>query len=364
MNRNEQKILALIERNPYLSQQEMADALGISRPSLANLISGLIKQGRILGRAYVLPEENAILCIGGANVDRKFHLKAPPVHGTSNPATVTRSVGGVARNIAENLGRLGHAVQLVSIAGDDPEWRFIEEVSLPYMDTAMTKTLSQGVTGSYTAVLEPDGEMTLALADMDIYTELTPDYLEPHRSKLMRAKLLAVDLNCPKETIKYLQDLALSSNVPLAVIPVSAPKMDRLGEDLNGVSFLILNRDEAALRLGISIHDQTDWKRAVELLLEQGATTAVVTGGKDGAMVGDKNGVVHFSAIKTEQVEDVTGAGDAFSGGLLHAYLSGHDFHQAVQMGMLNAAKTLASSQTVRPELTEKVLTKELEELK
>lgn len=57
MNRNEQKILALIERDPYLSQQEMADALGISRPSLANLISGLIKQGRILGRAYVLPEE-------------------------------------------------------------------------------------------------------------------------------------------------------------------------------------------------------------------------------------------------------------------------------------------------------------------
>ena len=47
MNRNEQKILALIERDPYLSQQEMADALGISRPSLANLISGLFKQGRI-----------------------------------------------------------------------------------------------------------------------------------------------------------------------------------------------------------------------------------------------------------------------------------------------------------------------------
>ena len=364
MNRNEQKILALIERDPYMSQQEMADALGISRPSLANLISGLIKQGKILGRAYVLPEENTILCIGGANVDRKFHLKAPSVHGTSNPATVTRSVGGVARNIAENLGRLGHTVQLVSIAGDDPEWRFIEEVSSPYMDTAMTKTLSQGATGSYTAVLEPDGEMALALADMDIYTELTPEYLEPHRSMLMRAKLLVVDLNCPKQTIKYLQDLAFSSGLQLAVIPVSAPKMERLGEDLKGVSFLILNRDEAALRLGISIHDETDWKRGVELLLEQGATTAVVTGGKDGAMAGDANGITHFPAIKTAQVEDVTGAGDAFAGGFLHAHLSGHDFHKAVRMGMLNAAKTLASSQTVRPELTETVLTKELEELK
>ena len=364
MNRNEQKILALIERDPYLSQQEMAAELGISRPSLANLISGLIKQGKILGRAYVLPEENAILCIGGANIDRKFHLKAPSVNGTSNPATVTRSVGGVARNIAENLGRLGHSVQLVSVAGDDPEWRFIEEVSSPYMDTAMTKALAQGATGSYTAVLEPDGEMALALADMDIYTELTPEYLEPHRSKLMHAKLLAVDLNCPKETVQYLQGLAASSQVPLAVIPVSAPKMDRLSDDLAGVSFLILNRDEAALRLGISIRNQTDWARAVELLLGQGAKTAVVTGGKEGAMAGDENGVVHFPAIETKHVEDVTGAGDAFSGGLLHAHLAGHDFRKAVQLGMLNAAKTLASSETVRPELNESLLIKELEELK
>lgn len=363
MNRNEQKILALIERDPYLSQQEMADALGLSRPSLANLISGLIKQGKILGRAYVLPEENAILCIGGANIDRKFHLKAASVHGTSNPATVTKSVGGVARNIAENLGRLGHTVQLVSVAGDDPEWRYIEEVSSPYMDTAMTKTFAKSVTGSYTAVLEPDGEMAFALADMDIYTALTPEYLEPHRSKLMRAKLLAVDLNCPKETVRYLQHLASSSQVPLAVIPVSAPKMERLSEDLNGITFLILNRDEAALRLGISIHNQADWRRAVELLLAQGAKTVVVTGGKAGAMAGDRDGVVHFPSIEATHVEDVTGAGDAFTGGLLHAHLAGHDFRKAVQLGMLNAAKTLASSETVRPELNESLLINELEEL-
>ncbi|MFC4711279.1 carbohydrate kinase [Planococcus dechangensis] len=363
MSQKEQQILSLIERNPYMSQQEMADALGISRPSLANLISGLIRQGRIVGRAYVLPEEDAILCIGGANVDRKFHLKASSVPGTSNPATVTRSVGGVARNIAENLGRLGHHVRLVTVAGDDPEWRFIEESSAAFMDTALTKTLVHGVTGSYTAVLEPDGEMTLALADMDIYSELTPAYLEPHRAKLLRAKLLVVDLNCPKETVHYLQSLASSANVPLAVIPVSAPKMDRLGESLIGISWLILNRDEAALRTGQPIRNEVDWENAVKLLLEQGAAAVVVTGGKDGAMAGNGAGVNLFKAIDIQHVEDVTGAGDAFTGGLLHGYLSGYDFTKAVQMGMVNAAKTLGSNRTVRPELNETVLTNEMEEL-
>src|SRR5690606_24733751 len=121
MNRKETEVLALIRKNPYLSQQEMAQILEMSRPSLANLISGLMRQGKIAGRAYVLPEEKTVVCIGGANVDRKFRMEKPAQMGTSNPASVTRSVGGVARNVAENLGRLGHRVKLMSIAGNDPE---------------------------------------------------------------------------------------------------------------------------------------------------------------------------------------------------------------------------------------------------
>lgn len=57
MNEKEKLIFQLIKRNPYLSQQEMAEQLGMSRPALANMISSLIKRGEILGRAYVLPEK-------------------------------------------------------------------------------------------------------------------------------------------------------------------------------------------------------------------------------------------------------------------------------------------------------------------
>ena len=60
-----------------------------------------------------------ILCIGGAVLDRKFRLDGPWLPGTSNPARSSRSFGGVARNICENLARLGVATALVTRVGAD-----------------------------------------------------------------------------------------------------------------------------------------------------------------------------------------------------------------------------------------------------
>lgn len=57
--------------------------------------------------AEAFKETNPIICIGGANLDRKFYAKFDITSETSNPVKSSTSVGGVARNIAENLGRLG-----------------------------------------------------------------------------------------------------------------------------------------------------------------------------------------------------------------------------------------------------------------
>ena len=62
-----------------------------------------------------------ILCIGGAAVDRKFRLAEPPRAATSNPGRGVSSFGGVARNVAENLARLGRRAALISAVGDDAD---------------------------------------------------------------------------------------------------------------------------------------------------------------------------------------------------------------------------------------------------
>lgn len=364
LNEKERAVLDLIRANPYLSQQEMADALGMSRPTLANHISGLIKQGKITGRAYILPEEKEVICIGGANIDRKYHLNEHTQLGTSNPASMTVSVGGVARNIAENLGRLEHQVRLLTVAGNDSDWDVISRVSSSFMDVSDVGQLVGKSTGSYSAVLDPTGELVIALANMEIYDSLNPIYLEEKSRVISNASMIIIDLNCPKESVDYVKNLARQKGNQLVIIPVSSPKMNRMPSDLNGVTWFICNQDEAETYTGITIDNEEDWKKAVQELLKFGAENVVVTAGSRGIMAATSGGEpIRFPAVQNVHVEDVTGAGDAFVSGLLHGHLVEGSFEENVRMGLMNAAKTLESPYTVRPELNRELLKKELEEL-
>lgn len=363
MNQKQMDVLELLKRNPYLSQQEMAETLNISRPALANLISTMMKGGQILGRAYILPEEGTVICIGGANVDRKFRISKKAEMGTSNPASTVSSVGGVARNIAENLGRLGHQAKLLSVAGQDPDWQMIEAASAPYMGLELTKNDAAYTTGSYTAVLEPDGEMILAMADMAVYDQMTPEFIKRSEHALLSAEMLVLDLNCPKDTVEYVRELAKTRGLKLAIIPVSAPKMDRLGEDLSGISWLILNQDEAEKYLSTTIDSRESWEQAATDLIARGAEHVVVTAGSKGVIAAAEGSIKHYESISPAVIVDVTGAGDAFSSGIIHGSLAGEGLDEIVRTGLMNATKTLESNATVRSELSVRQLKNELEEL-
>lgn len=363
MNEKEVTILNMIRKNPFLSQKEMADHLTISRPALANLISGLIKKGEITGRAYILPEENEIHCIGGANVDRKFHLQQPVKLGTSNPSSTNENVGGVARNVGENLGRLGHQVRLFTTLGIDADAKTIEQASQEYMNLQSVEHITNELTGSYSAVIEPSGELVLALANMNVYEQLSVDYLLKHQSTLAQAKLIIIDLNCPKETVMFVKGFAESKGIPLAIVPVSTPKMNRMPKELQGVEWLICNRDEVSTYLNKPVQTTEDSLKAVQSLLDMGVNHIIITAGEEGVYAGSsKEGIHHIPAASTKKILDVTGAGDALVAGVLHGWISDLSFLQAVQAGVVNASKTLESPFTVRKNLTAANLILELEE--
>jgi len=63
--------------------------------------------------------DTEVVVIGGINVDIKSRVDAPLVMATSNPGTTTVTAGGVGRNIAESLARLGVRTSLISAVGDD-----------------------------------------------------------------------------------------------------------------------------------------------------------------------------------------------------------------------------------------------------
>src|SRR5699024_7293745 len=159
-----------------------------SRSTVANIISGLIKKEYVQGKAYVLSDEYPIVCIGAANVDRKFYITNQLIHGTSNPIQSTKSIGGVARNIGENLGRLSQDITLIELF-----------IYLHYVKKIVNKN-----TGSYTALISETGKMEYGFADMEVYDELTPEVLIQNTYILKRAKCIIADLNIPRSSLEFL----------------------------------------------------------------------------------------------------------------------------------------------------------------
>jgi len=64
--------------------------------------------------------EHRVLVVGAAGLDLKVRPRTAEVAlGRSNPGEIRWGWGGVARNMAENLARLGTEVQLITAVGDD-----------------------------------------------------------------------------------------------------------------------------------------------------------------------------------------------------------------------------------------------------
>ncbi|MEN2767102.1 carbohydrate kinase [Ornithinibacillus xuwenensis] len=364
LNENEKRIFELIKKNPFVSQQELANEMDLSRPSIANLISGLVKKGYIHGKAYVVNESNQIICIGGANVDRKFYVKGELQFGTSNPIRSTQSAGGVARNVAENLGRLGMDISLITASGLDAEWSFIEVASSTYMDLNHVIPMPKASTGSYSAVINDTGELILALADMDIYDAITPELLQTRLTGFPQPRCIIADLNLASDALFYLQQFANQRKIPLVFIAVSAPKMSRLPDNLDGLTWLIANREESEAYFNIQMKTEKEWENGLQKWLDLGVQNVVVTNGKEGSMIGNKEEGIHFMpALAIQDIQDVTGAGDAFTAAVIHTWLEGRGLKEIAKAGAVNAAKTVQTKYTVRQNLSSLQLQKDMEEI-
>jgi pseudouridine kinase len=351
------RLLDLIKANPFVSQQELAEQLHLSRSAVAGHIAALIRERRLLGRAYVLPQRRTILCIGAANLDRKLRTLAKLAPATSNPASQSESFGGVARNVAENLARLGADVGLITALGADTAGAaLLAHAESLGIDMRGVVRFDDAATGTYTAVLDHDGEMAVALADMALYDRITPEVMATRQPQRTNAALVVADLNLPHDTVAALVAEADRDGVPLVLVAVSEPKMARLPYKLQGTRLLILNEGELVTRVGRALHSDADFASACRELQAQGVRDVVVTRGALGVLYtsGDSLGQLQAPAA---EVVDVTGAGDAFAAAVCWS-LNRHadDLALACSHGLRLSALTLGSSQTVSSQLSPAVL--------
>ena len=358
MTQREREILQLIEAEPMIQQQDIADRLGIARSSVAVHISNLTKKGYIAGKGYVLRSGSYAVVIGGVNVDIGGRSFAPLVAADSNPGIVSISLGGVGRNIAHNLSLMGADVRILAAYGDDMNGQHVASSCASLgIDLSHALKVPGGTTSTYLYLTDEHGEMALAVSDMSICEKVTPEYLAENLSLLQNAQVVVADTNIPQESLLW---LAENCTAPLFIDPVSTVKAEKIRPILDKIHTLKPNRLEAELLSGVKIESLEDVKTAAKKLMEMGVHRMFISLGGDGVLAAMDGKMLQLPNIPGNMV-NTTGCGDAFMAALVWAYLEGTDLETTARAGLAAGSIAMESGETINPNMSAEALVKRMQ---
>lgn len=342
----EKQILDLIRQNPMISQKELAEKLGITRPGVASHISRLIKEGLILGKGYVLPKKEYVTVIGAVNMDIYGIVSDyPVVLKGSNTGRVTTHLGGLGRNIAANTAALGLDTNLITVFGsDDYGTRFKEDAYRRGIDISYSKQLPDRKTSVYLYVNQGDGERIIGVDDMQINEFITPKFLESRLAGINAGQAAIIDSNLPAETIRWLYD---NVRVPIYAKAVSVTKTPRLLQDNLNLEGLVINGVEGSFMASVKIMDINDGKECAKKLYDIFKTRVYLYLDQMGMIMADQDGVLYHGYEPDLRVENTNGVGASMTAALAYAQLRHESLNDTLDLMIRIGGLTMATVKSV-----------------
>jgi pseudouridine kinase len=292
-----------------------------------------------------------VLVIGAAGLDVKGRMSGPMQMGISNPGTIRRSAGGVARNIAENLSRLGVDVALISAVGNGWAGRYVLEQSQQAGVDVRHVLVRPGIrTGTYLALQNHERQLIVGLDDMAALEAITPRYLNDRRRLFREARMVAVDANLSPAALKTAFRLAGQYGRPVCADPTSTPLAERLRPFLGLLHLVTPNLGEASALL----EDLGEHRAPIGMarkLVGNGVALAVITLAEKGLCYATADESGHLPAMAVPIV-DRTGVGDALTAAVIFGLLEDLPATEVVRLGLSAAAVTLQCRETVCPDLS------------
>jgi len=296
---------------------------------------------------------NPVICIGASFVDELFHATAEMLLATTNDAIVTKTAGGVSRNIAHQLALLGVPVQLISVFGNDSDGDWLKKVSSDAgvkLDASITK---EGLSGKYTGILNVDGSLFSAFLTNAANHLITPAHLAKHTALLKTASYLMADANINVDTAAWLLAFSNETGIPFIIEPVSVPPAKKFRDaTLLGLYLITPNEDE----LPVLCSEKAFFtQQQVEELLSRGVQNIWLHNGQHGSALYNKEKSVTLHAPSIEVV-DCTGAGDgSLSGFILGKHLGKTDL-DCLKLAHTLSAEILQVNGAIATHLTQEKL--------
>jgi pseudouridine kinase len=297
-------------------------------------------------------ESAHILVIGAASVDVKGRAQKALQSGTSVPGEVTVSFGGVGRNVAENLARLGQPTILLSAVGRDPFGaQILERTASAGVDVSRVIIHPDYHSAAYLAMLDEEGSQAFAVDEMDIMDLVTPAHVYTHRGLFKGAAMLVLDANLSPRALTAAIRIARRYDVPVAVDPTSATLAPKLKEHLADLAMLTPNLAEAGALCGHPVLGRSEAMAAAQELVAHGVGIAIITLAEEGLCYATSRASGYIPAIHCEVV-DYTGAGDALTAAVVYGLVNQFPIDEAMRLSVSAATLTLQCLDTVCPDLS------------
>lgn len=289
-----------------------------------------------------------VAVIGGANIDMIGTPFVGLVRHDSAPGSLKISSGGVARNIAENLARLGVSVELLTVFGDDANGKHLQQELLDVgVGLSMSSVIKNVPTSTYVCLNSADGEMQYGLAAMEILENINQEFIDARIDFINAADYLVLDANLG-DLLGYILERV---SVPVIMDTVSTQKTEKCLAYMHDLYLIKPNREEAEIISGIKIETKEDVMFAAREILKRNIKNVVITLGKDGAYYTDGT-TDGFIKSYADKIVSTTGAGDSFVAATIMGFVNREPLETCVRLGSAASSVTVAENNTVSKKLT------------
>ncbi|WP_020537226.1 carbohydrate kinase family protein [Lewinella cohaerens] len=295
-----------------------------------------------------------IFVLGAALTDMVGFPQRKPALMDSVPGRVAKTSGGVGRNLAENLVRLGLPTELITAFGDDRNGKALLSECQELNIGVRYSILANGRKGAlHLAILDENNDLYAGIADLSILEVITPTYLASQLPALEEASLICLETNTPPAAIEWLLEQEL--DVPIYLDPVSAHLATRVQHQLGKFHTIKVNRRQAEILGGRPLDQLMDVEKLANKWIASGVQRVFITLGSQGAYAADAERQIHLPAAKVT-VADTTGAGDAFQAGLIWASLRKWSLEDCCRAGLAASTVAVRAEGAINKEMSQAIL--------
>ena len=274
------------------------------------------------------PRKNAIVVVGSANMDmvakvKKFPRPGETIFGTN----FGMFPGGKGANQAVCAAKLGASVSFLGKIGSDVLGEKLA-VTMKRHKVNLRHLIKTADTTSGTALITVDGggENEIIVVSGSNMT-LRSVEIRKRKTAFLGAAVVLLQLEIPLEVVREALMQGKRHGAMTILNPAPAAKTPR--SMLRLVDYLTPNETEAEILTGIRVSTPARVEKAALKLLELGVRNVIVTLGRHGSLLVNRQVIRKFPSVKVRAV-DSTGAGDAFSGALAVALAAGKRVEEAI----------------------------------